>query len=53
MLDIKDRIADESSLEKIGNMKTIDFEKTDCIMQTNSKKSGDWLLNALEKACSK
>lgn len=53
MLDIKDRIADESSLEKIGNMKTIDFEKTDCIMQTNAKKSGDWLLNALEKACSK
>ena len=53
MLDIKDRIVAESSLDKIGNMKTIDFEKTDCIMQTNSKKSGDWLLNALEKACSK
>lgn len=53
MLNIKDRIVDEASLDKIGNMSAVDFEKTDCIMQTNAKKSGDWLLDALEKVCCK
>lgn len=53
MLSIKDRIVDEASLDKIGNMSAVDFEKTDCIMQTNAKKSGDWLLDALEKVCCK
>lgn len=53
MLSIKDRIVDEASLDKIGNMSAVDFEKTDCIMQANAKKSGDWLLDALEKVCCK
>lgn len=51
MLDIKDRIADESNLDKIGNMNAVDFELTDSIIQAEANRSKNWLLNALEKVC--
>lgn len=53
MLHIKDRIADESTLDKIGNMNAVDFELTVSIIQAEANRSKNWLLNALEKVCNK
>lgn len=49
MLDVEERIIDESNLNAIGKLKMIDFEKVDAIIEGKAKESKDWLLNALKE----
>ena len=49
MLEVEDRIIDADSLEKIDEVKPLNFEKIDNIIERKANKSKEWLLKALRK----
>ena len=50
MLNVEDRIVDETNMERIGSMKSLDFEAIDCIIENRAEISKKWLLDVLKKA---
>lgn len=48
LLQIQDRLLDETTLHTMCYLKALDFSAMDRIICEEAKKSGDWLLNALK-----